>query len=86
MISPDSEILDVSDYASKFLYKLVDSSVLVETGHGCERTFWHVRSIRISNHAIGICRITYNQNSCSPTSIIIKRLALINENLSIILQ
>lgn len=62
MVSPDSYLLDARDVSVEFFCQLKDSSVVVESGHGCEVLFWDILGIMRANQGVCISGVTDNDD------------------------
>ena len=86
MVSPDGQLLDVSDFGASLKSQLSDCSVVVETSHGSEGMGWEILGVVLADHSIGVGWISDDNSLLVTFSVIVYGFAYIDEDLSVIFQ
>ena len=86
VVSPEGQILHISDLGASLECDLCNGTVLVETGHGGEVSGGEIRRVVLSNEAISVGRVSNNDGFGVASAVIIDGLANVNEDLAVVLE
>lgn len=86
VVTPDGELLDIIDMSVSFMGKLVEGSVVVQSGHGSEVLLWDVLGIVGSDQAVGVGWVTDNDDLDVSVGVVVDGSTSIDEDLSVVLE
>ena len=86
MVTPDSKLLDVSDFRASLESKLSDSSVVIKTSHSSEvfnRDAW---SVVLADHCVCVGWVTYDDGLSGALGVVVDSFTSCNEDLSVVFE
>lgn len=86
MVTENSEVIDFSYTDVESLSQLVESSIMVKTGHGSEVLSRDILTMVLKDKAVGVARVTNYDDLDVTTGIVVDVLTGFDEDLSIILE
>jgi hypothetical protein len=86
VVSPNAEVFNVSKWLLKFLGKLIDSSVVVKSGHGREVLLWNSLCVVGEDEAVGVGWVSDDNDFNVSVGVISNSFSLSNEDLAVILK
>lgn len=86
MVSPNAELLDVSDLGVSLQSDLSEGSVVIESSHGSEVLLGEIFSVVLCDEAVSVSGVADNNGLDVSVSVIVDGLAGVNEDLSVVLE
>ena len=60
VVAPNGHLLDFSDRMACLESQLSQSTVVIESGHGCKVFLWDVRGVVLADQAVSVGWVTHN--------------------------
>lgn len=86
MVTPDSEVLDVSDLGPSLKSELGEGSVVVESGHGGEVLTRNARAVVSEDEAVSVGGVSNNNRLAITLCVVVHGLTSVNEDLTVVLE
>lgn len=86
VVAPDSELSDIGDTGAGLLSELVEGSVVVESGHCGEVLLGDVLGVVSGDQAVGVGRVTDDENLDVSRGVVVNSFADIDEDLAVVLD
>lgn len=86
MVAPDCELLNVSDFRVGLECELSKGTIVIKTGHGSKVLSGDAGSIVLADQSVGVGWVSDNNSLSSALSVVVDRLASINEDLTVVLK
>jgi hypothetical protein len=86
VVSPNAEVFNGWKWDLKFLGKLIDSSVVVKSGHSRKVLLWNSLGVVGEDEAVGVGWVSDDNNFNVSVGVISNGFSLSNEDLAVIFQ
>lgn len=86
MVTPDGELLDVSDFGACLKSKLSDSSVVIKTSHSSEVFNWNAWSVVLADHCVCVGWVTYDDGLSGTLGVVVDSFTSGDEDLSVVFE
>jgi hypothetical protein len=86
VVTPDSKLLDFSNFGACLESKLSDSSVVIKTSHGSEVFNWDAWGVVLADHCVCVGWVTYDDSLGGALGVVVDSFSSGDENLSVVFE